>query len=260
VYVRAVDGPTGDIRTADGPTRYVGTVDSRSRPGAAGMSEATDSYPTVPEARLPGGWERRGKTEDRLFRTPALAVTGYTVVYDDRELRRAVEAAGHGDLLASGARGDRLVETGADGGLWRFFFATALSFRPPLAPGVGPASLRPTVARQARRSFADDLETRGFEDVAMERGQRLPLDAGGRARLRKVTASLPVDTDRPPDRIDAEGWLAVWVTDGSFRIAGGAYPAAGLDRLLEPLPAGETPQLDPGAFRDDLLGLLRSVR
>jgi hypothetical protein len=260
VYVRAVDDPTGYVGIMDGPTRYVGIVDSRSRPGAAGMSGATDSYPTVPDDRLPEGWERRAKTEDRLFRTPALVVTGYTVVYDDRKLRRAVEAAGHGDLLAGGVSGDRLVETGDDGGLWRFFFATALSFRPPLAPGIGPASLRPTIARRARRSFAADLEARGFEDVELERGQRLPLDAGGRARLRKVTASLPVASDRPPDRIDAEGWLAVWVTGGSFRIAGGAYPTAGLARLLEPLPAGETPQLDPGAFRDELLGLLRSVR
>lgn len=222
----------------------------------------SDDYPTVPHDRLvEAGWERRSRSEETVFRVGAASVVGYTLFYNDSRLREAVEAVGAGGALTGPTDGDRVVETGdeGEGGPWRFFFATRLAFQPPLAPGIGTASVRPTVASQARRTFADDLEARGFEAVESGRRQRLRTESGERAQLRKFTAVLPLDGEAV-DRLDVEGWLAVWATGGSFRVAGGAYPVAGLDAVLEPLSAAETPTTDPGTLREGLLDAIRAVR
>ena len=219
-----------------------------------------DGYPTVPDERLAaGGWEERVRAESTVFQTPASRIVGRTVLYDDRALRNALDSAGFGDLLSGRAEpgGRRLVETGDDGGHWRFFFATALSFRPPLAPGIGPASMLPTVVTEARRSFTDDLEARGFRDVERGRSQRVRTDSGERARLAKVTATYPLEADAA-DRLDVEGWIGVWHGSG-FRIAGGAYPVDGLDALLAAIPDDERPATDPNGFRSELLNLIRAV-
>jgi len=219
-----------------------------------------DGYPTVPDELLAeGGWDERVRAESTVFQTPTSRIVGRTALYDDRALRDALDAAGFGDLLAGRAQsgGRRLVETGAEGGYWRFFFATALSFSPPLAPGIGPASMQPTVVTEARRSFTDDLEARGFRNVERGRSQRVRTDSGDRARLAKVTASYPLDTDAT-DRLEVEGWIGVWHGSG-FRIAGGAYPVAGLDGLLSELPDDERPATDPNGFRSELLDLIRAV-
>ncbi len=220
-----------------------------------------DSYPTVPADRLAEGcWEERVRAESTVFQTPTSRIVGRTVLYDDRALRDALETAGFGDLLAGRAEsgGRRLVETGADGGYWRFFFATALSFRPPLAPGIGPASMLPTVVTEARRTFTDDLEARGFRDVERGRSQRVRTESRDRARLAKVTASYPLAVETA-DELAIEGWLGVWHGSG-FRIAGGAYPVGGLDGLLAELPEHERPTTDPNDFRSALLDLVRTVR
>jgi len=223
-----------------------------------------DGYPTVPADRLDDdGWTRRARTEETLFRTPTAKVVGRTLVYDDAALRDALAAAGASAFLTAGSgadAGNRLVDTGEDGDYWRFFFATSLTFRPPLAPGIGPASMLPTVRREARSAFTDDLEARGFVDVDTGRGQRVRTDAGDRARLKKVTARLPLGPDAPAEALDVEGWLAVWTTGGQFRIAGGAYPVRGLDALLASLPEDDRPSIDPTTYRDELLALVRAVR
>lgn len=223
-----------------------------------------DGYPTVPADRLDDdGWTCRARTEETLFRTPTAKIVGRTLVYDDARLREALDAAGASEFLTAAGTADadnRLVDTGEDGDYWRFFFATALTFRPPLAPGIGPASMLPTVRTEARSAFTDDLEARGFEGVDTGRSQRIRTDAGDRARLEKVTARLPLGPDAPTDALDVEGWLAVWTTGGQFRIAGGAYPVRGLDALLASLPAADRPATDPTTYRNDLLALLKAVR
>ena len=219
-----------------------------------------DGYPTVPDGLLAeGGWDERVRAESTVFQTPTARIVGRTLLYDDRALRETLDVAGFGDLLAGRAEtgGRRLVETGADGGYWRFVFATALSFRPPLAPGIGPASMLPTVVTEARRTFTDDLEARGFRNVERRRSQRVRTDSGDRARLAKVTATYPLETDTT-DRLDIEGWIGVWHGSG-FRIAGGAYPVGGLDGLLAETPDAERPATDPNAFRSELLDLIRAV-
>jgi hypothetical protein len=224
------------------------------------VTESADGYPSVPHDRLVGsGWELRSKRERTVFRMPGMDVTGYTLLYDDADLRAAIEAAGVAAIVGDADVDDRIGGDG-DGGSWRFFFATALSFRPPLAPMVGTASIRPTVARQARRTFVDELEGRGFEGVESGRRERIRTESGDRARLRRFSAHLPIAAERGPERIEAEGWLAVWVTDDSFRIAGGAYPTHGLEARLEALPGVRTPTIDRTRFRDELIELIRAVR
>lgn len=220
----------------------------------------TDRYPDVPDSALDDGdWERRVQTESTVFRTPTSSIIGHTSLYDDAALRTALEQAGFGDLLDTDGMNSakQMIDTGDSGGFWRFFFATALSFRPPLAPGVGPASMRPTVVSEARKSFEDDLRARGFENVERGPSQRVRTESRDRASLVKMTGSYPFD-DAPTDGLDIEGWLAVWSTDGSFRIAGGAYPIRGLDGLLS--GSGGQLDTDPNNYRDELLDLLRAVR
>lgn len=221
----------------------------------------SDPYPQVAEDVLSGTpFEEVGRTEDTLFRTPTAAVTGHTLVYDDTALSDALAAAEADDVLAGVAEagGDWLVdvEDAATTALWRFAFATRLSFRPPLAPGIGPASMLPTVRTEARRSFADELAARGAVDVDRGRSQRMRTDAGDRARLVKYTGHIPLSDGHA---FDIEAWLAVWAPDTTFRIAGGAYPTQGLDALLESLPEPERPETNPRVFRDDLLDVVSGV-
>jgi hypothetical protein len=54
--------------------------------------------------------------------------------------------------------------------------------------------------------------------------------------------------------VDVRGYLAVWEDDG-FRLAGGAYPEAGLESLL----AGGDVTPDGNRYRDELLTLVRAV-
>jgi len=222
-------------------------------------------YPTVPDDQLSAdGWELLTRTREQVFRTAAAAVIGRTLIYDDTRLQSALSAAGADELLArireqAGDRGERIVENDGDNS-WRFFFATRLSFTPPLAPGIGPASMLSTVVDEARQSFANDLGARGFVDITRGRGQRMPTDGGDRARLTKFTATLPLDeVDDAAAPLDVEGWLAVWSRRGTFRIAGGAYPVRGLDPLLADLAPEERPPTDPAAFREELLDLIRAV-
>lgn len=228
--------------------------------GHAVSGDMTDEYPDVASDALAAGpWELTGRSEDRVFRTPMATVTGHTLVYEDTALRDALTAAGAGAAVdATDDGGDRLVslDRSEGPGVRRFFFATGLSFSPPLAPGIGPASMQPTVVTEARRSFADDLRARGFEDVDTGRSQRFRTDAGDRGRLSKVTGTVPLSGGQ---RVDVEGWLGVWNRGGTFRIAGGAYPVSGLDALLDSLPADERPDTAPGGYREDLLELIRAV-
>jgi hypothetical protein len=190
------------------------------------------------------------------------SVIGRTVLYADAEVETALDAAGAEELLDSTSendtkrdRDDRLVEVDT---VAPFAFATALSFSPPLAPGIGPATLFPMILKEARRSFARDFRVRGFESVERDRRQRIRTETGDRARLTRYTATHPLAPDAPAETLRVEGWLAVWTRENAFRVAGGAYPTAGLAELVADR---ETPaETDPSTFRSDLLDLVRAVR
>lgn len=192
------------------------------------MSE--DPYADVPAERLSaGGWSPIERTRETFLSLPAIRVEGYTLVYERPDLREAVRAEFEGVDLP-----------------WRFFFATRVSFSPPLPAGVGALSLFPTVLAAARREFAADLRERGFEAVERGRARRIHTDAGDRARLTPYDARFNAGAMGA----DVAAWLAVWVPKGEFRIAGGAYPTNGLGSV----------SLDPDRYREELLALIREVR
>ncbi len=187
------------------------------------------SFPDVPD--LGEEWSLAERDRETLFALPTSSVRGYTVIYEDEPLREAITRT------VSGA-GDQP---------WRFLFATRLEFVPPLAPGIGPASMYPTVLSEARRSFADDLRERGFADVERGRGERMRTHAGNRARLTKYTARFPVGFADEP--IPVEAWLAVFVVGSEFRLAGGAFPTS--------LPIDV--EVDRSRYRSELIDLIRRV-
>jgi hypothetical protein len=218
----------------------------------------SDGYPDVPEEAIPEGWERRVRSEETVFSISTIAVVGRTLLYADADLAASLDVLGV-TKPASGTDGDGPDRLVAAGDVWRFFFATALSFRPPLAPGIGPAAVYPTVLSEARRSFAEDLQARGFEEVDRERAERVRTETGDRARLAKFTATLPVREGTATDgAVPIEGWLGVWTHSGSFRVAGGAYPAAAPADLLS--GDAEASTVDPGEYREELLAMIRAVR
>ena len=169
------------------------------------------------------GWRLTEESTEVVFDLATVRVLGATRLYEDAELRRSVREATDGALDQP----------------WRFCFATQLSFQPPLTPGIGPASLFPTVVSSARREFAEDLRERGFRSVERGRSERMRTGNGVRTRLTRYEATFPLadvldgdaDTGLPEGTaVTVEGWLSVWLDDGQFRLAGGAYPTAEIGR------------------------------
>lgn len=181
-----------------------------------------EGWPVVPEEALEtGGWELADRTTETVFRLSPAQVVGRTLLYEDPTLR---ERLGTSDVT-------------------RFFFATALSFRPSLPPGAAPL-IESTVRQQANRSFTGRLRERGFEGISRRDRGELETDGGQTASLSTVGARCELDGRR----LDVTGWLAVWRDDG-FRLAGGAYPESGVD--VEPD--------DSEAYREELLSLVKAV-
>jgi hypothetical protein len=201
------------------------------------MSEETrGGWVGEPVERLEaGGWSLVEESAETLFRLPGLRVEGRTRIYEDVSLRRAVREAVDVDQVC------------------RFFFATAVEFSPSLSPGAAPM-IEPTVASEARREFAADLRERGFVDVDRGRTRNLRVEAGSRARLTDYRAAYPLRTDSANVDLRVRGFLAVW-RDGDFRIAGGAYPEAGLADLLRDADV----EPDGNRYREELLELIRAV-
>ncbi|MFC7075649.1 hypothetical protein [Haloarcula halophila] len=197
------------------------------------------AFPTVPDDALAdGGWELIDESVETVFQLSAAKVEGATELYDDVRTRETAEAA-----------------TGIDR-QWRFFFATRLSFRPPLSPGIGPAMILPTVRSEAQSAFADELRDRGFENVDRGRTERIRVGTGDRARVRRYTASIPLaETDAT---LAIEGWVAVWHGDG-FRIAAGAYPDRPVADVLGVDSAAEALGRSGRDYRDELFALIRAV-
>jgi hypothetical protein len=187
--------------------------------------------PPVPRDRLDrGGWSLVEDEVETLFSLSTARVEGHTQVYEDAPLRAAVHEA-----------------TGVDH-MWRFFFATRVSFSPSLAPGIAPL-IESRVASEARSSFADDLRSRGFSTVAKGEVRHARVRSGARAAFTPFKARYRLPDER---ELDMEGFLAVWLDDG-FVIAGGAYPS-GLEALLD-----GAVDADDEAYRSELLDLIRSV-
>lgn len=188
-----------------------------------------DPFPTVVSGRLDtGGWVLDERTSETVFSLSAVRVEGHTLLYEQPTLRH------------------RLGKTLEEGDLpWRFFFATRLTFSPPLTPKIGPMGVFPLVHSKARRKFVSDLGQRGFEGIDRGRTQRIRTDLGARIRLTKYAARF--ETGELDARIEA--WFGVWIHEGEFRVAGGAYPVGGVPEI----------DLTPSTYREELLDLFRGV-
>ncbi len=187
-----------------------------------------EPFPTVDSARLDtAGWILKERTSETLFSLSAVRVEGHTLLYEQPEIREQVGESVEADLP------------------WRFFFATRLAFDPPLSPGIGPLGVFPIVHSKARREFVADLRDRGFEGVKRGGTRRIRPKSGDRGRLTEYTAQFTAG-----DHVtEIEAWFGVWIREGEFRLAGGSYPTSGLPGI----------DLDPSAYREELLTLLRNV-
>jgi hypothetical protein len=194
--------------------------------------------PTAPVDRLDGAWERVEDTTETLFGVEGADVRGHTAVYEDTALRAAVREATDGAVDQS----------------WRFFFATRLAFRPPLAPGVGSAMVLPSVKAEAVRRFADDLADRGVVGVERGRRERIRTEDRSRVALRQVTGEVPLPDGDP---VPVEGWVGAWA-DGDIHLAGGAYPRASLAGRF-PDADDQTLQGTAGNYREELFDLVRTT-
>lgn len=186
-----------------------------------------DPFPTVATERLEeGAWHLAERTSETVFTLPSFRVEGHTLLYEH--------------LGPEGSDGTDGI--GSTGPPRRFFFATRLAFEPPLS-GLASASLLPMVRSRATRAFVTDLEDRGLEDVNRRGTRRTRTDAGERIRLTRYAARIDVDGASA----NVEAWCGVWLHEGSFRVAGGAFPTDGIG------------DFDPEKSRRELFSLIRAV-
>lgn len=204
------------------------------------MSSSDERFPTVPEDRLAtGGWTRTDETVETVFRLPGTSVEGATVVYGDEQARAAAREHAGIDLP------------------WRFFFATKLTFSPPLSGSVGPTMILPTVRSEANQTFKSELRDRGFESISRGRRERVRIGTGDRARLVQYRAELPLPEHETT--LPVAGWVGVWHGDG-FRIGAGAYPERPIVEILEIDGAPEVLTRTREQYRDELLALIRAIQ
>ncbi|PSP93694.1 hypothetical protein BRC91_08875 [Halobacteriales archaeon QS_4_62_28] len=203
------------------------------------MSTSDERFPSVPEDELTaGGWTCTDETVDTVFQLPGTSVEGATVVYGDERARAAAEEA-----------------VGIDQ-RWRFFFATSLTFTPPLSPGIGPAMILPSVRSEANQTFKTELRDRGFESISRGRSERVRVDSGDRATLKQYRAHLPLEAGN--GTLPVTGWVGVWHGDG-FRIGAGAYPERPITEILDIENASDALTRSSREYRDELLDLIRSI-
>ncbi|MFP4217885.1 MAG: hypothetical protein ACLFR6_03475 [Salinarchaeum sp.] len=145
----------------------------------------TPPPPDIPETDL-ADWEHTDETVESLFSLPGVSVAGHTHVYERDQ---------------------------------RFFFASRLSFQPPLPLSVETA-IEPTVLSAAESQLEDRLLDRGATTVSFDDQQSVEINGiPGRA--------VTFESKHERGTI-FEGQLAVTRPDG-LRVAGGAYPADASD-------------------------------
>ena len=199
----------------------------------------TAAPPAVPSDRLADeGWVEIDRTESVLADLPVVTVEGTTLVYSDDRLREQIAQATDPPIDRS----------------WRFFFATKLSLDPSPPPGVGPKMFASIVRSQANKAFAERLRDRGCRAVEQREKEEIRVRTGETAKLTSYTGQASVDRGGQTHTYPVEGWVGVWHHDGSFRVAGGAYPTGSLSEI-----AGVGIDISADKFRTDLFELLRAV-
>lgn len=190
---------------------------------------APPAPPTPPEEEL----ERRGwtRSEDRsktVFEGLGVTVESRTLVYEDRELRRAVADAGGPDRI------------------WRFLFVSRLELTPSPAFGMQ-AAVRPQILRESKQAFGEELHERGIDRIGTGDTERVTLGGDRHARLTPYRGFITVepsagnksDGTGTETEVRIVGRLALWYDD-EFYIAGCAGPTGRIDGWAEADTDGET--------------------
>jgi hypothetical protein len=190
--------------------------------------------PPVPEAVRRGeDWELVEEDTRKIADTALVEVTATRALYGDRTLREAVREATDVDRL------------------WRSFFASRLTTRPPLSAGIGDLVVRTIARPRAHRQFVGDLESRGFRGVEKADEREVPLGGGTRGRGTRFTGRIPIEGADP---VPVDAWLVLQQRDRGIVVAGGIYP-------VEPLgiDGAENCFGPPGEYRTALLELVQAV-
>lgn len=193
------------------------------------------STPTVPDERLTG-WRQVEQDVTSPFSLPVLRVTAATVVYEDADLR------------------ERVREHLDHDGQWRFFVASRVELTPSPPPSE---PLFRLVASQAASNFERTLSDRGFRSSFRHPSRSFRV-RDAEARLYGFDANGSVGDAT----LGVRAWVAVWPADGSYLVAGGAYPVH-VRRVSADSEAdtdGLATFFDAETFRAELFELIRTTR
>lgn len=234
----------------------------------AGCASASGEVPPpqVSQERLDqGGWERVADETRTVFEQdfgPAtLTATARSQQYVDAELSTTIEEKTLGAVQVP----------------LMVFNATRVGFSPDLdSVPIAKGQIKDRVAANAREQFEASLEERGLVEVQMTEQGSLAVDTGESADLFHYTAAFPFD-DLTFDvrgeqvaiegaKLDVRGWLAAWNHDGATFVAASACPGQNFQRsvdrdLSEAIHVSVDIDLGltPDAYREECLGLMRSV-
>lgn len=238
--------------------------------GLAGCQTAVGAVapPQVPTIALAeNGWEQQsGSTDETVFEETYGPLTVEAV---------ASSVAYRNVALAASVREDTL---GAVGGPLALFSATRID----LAPAVdelGPIrnEVRAQIDAMAREGIREELAAAGLTDVRETGTDTIRVD-GQEASLTEFEAvygvadiAFPIQSGRslsiPGTDLPVTALLAVWAANGSYLVAGGAFPAANFaTRTTTELSDAITVSVDvdlgltPTDYRTELEGLITAVR
>ena len=238
--------------------------------------------PSVPDGRLAESWTLAAETSETRFELPTMRVVGHTRLYDDTALREAVRertgidrrwrfffatrlafepslAPGIGPAMLYGSVSAEAKRAFAADLSDRGFEAVSRGHSERVRTETGDrAALTKYDARyrldlETASGDGTDPETEEGAGIGAENGDEVE-NSGGDEDDRSAGATVPNDTQVLP----VTGWLGIWIHDGEFRLAGGAYP----DRPLAEVLGVADDRLETGAtvYREELLDLIRAVR
>ena len=226
------------------------------------------ALPEVPQSALAeAGFTKQDETVDRQvfeknFGPVTVEAVASSVTYEDTALAKEVSEKTLGTVEASLA----------------MFSATRVEIAPDVAD-LGPVQSTVTseIEANARGQLAATLEEYGLENVEQTNTGTIAVDSGAEASLTEFTATYPIEDITVPvydgRSISLEGTdlevaavLAVWAADDGFLVSGGAYPAENFATTKSmdlsdaiSISVDVDLGLTPDAYREELLGLVRSV-
>lgn len=249
---------------------FIATLGAGAIATLAGCQTAVGSVapPSVPQSELEeGGWELREETTDET-------------VFEEEYSLVTVEAVATSRTYADAALREQISEDtlGTLDTDLSLFSATRVDVAPSVDE-LGP--VQSEVEGRIRENAVDQLRTRmeeaGVTDIEETGTDTLGVAEGTEADLVELAGHYPVtDIEFPVTEgttITIEGTdlrvvalLAVWAADGSYLVAGGAYPGENFVRETDTALSDAISVtidvdlgLSPDAYREELLGLVTGV-